>query len=201
MRGGGRAPSEPAGAWPRRRRRRTRRPPRRTRRKTPPSPPFPPLDDGERLDVLVPLHELPDIEVEGLVSLVRSELVGLRPEPDRLRIRRARLFAEAAEHAALEVHVEPVEDLLVLASLVLLVVPVDEDDVDRALDRAERALDAALLVESEHPAEPVARLAGRFRVLDRVGLPEEVPPGHPEADEDVEKEDVVPEAHVRPPPP
>src|SRR5262249_44029624 len=85
--------------------------------------------------------------------------------------------AELAEHAALQVHVEAVQHLLRLAGLVLLVVPVDVDDVDRALDRAERALDAALLVQPEHAAEAVRRQLLLLRVLDRDLLLEEMAPG------------------------
>src|SRR5262249_45048737 len=115
------------------------------------------------------------------------------------------------EHAALQVHVEAVEHLDRLGLLVLLVVPVDVDDVDRALDRAERTLDAALLVEPEHPAEPVRRDLLLLRVLDRHLLLEEVASGHPETLEEVQQRDLVepfPQGHgvsfsllTEPPPP
>src|SRR5437773_4761464 len=104
-----------------------------------------PLDHGEGFHVgsRAPVRQLPDVEVQGVVAVVGGHLVGLRRQPDRLGHRRTGLLAQLAEHAALQVHVEPVEHLDGLA-LVLLVVPVDVDDVDRALDRAERALDTAL---------------------------------------------------------
>src|SRR5207253_8661447 len=75
-------------------------------------------------------------------------------------------------------------------------------DVDRAVDGAERALDAALLVEPEHPAEAVARLLHLFGVLLRVGLPtpeerrEKVDAGRLQAGEDVEEQYVVEKAHA-----
>src|SRR5262249_12897051 len=90
-------------------------------------------------------------------------LVGLCRQPDGLGHRRAGLLAELAEHAALQVHVEAVEHLDRLARPILLVVPVDVDDVDRAFDRAQRALDAALLVEPEHPAESVRTVSSPAR--------------------------------------
>src|SRR5438128_3282 len=138
------------------------------------------LDDGERLDVrrCPPVGQLANVEVERVVPVVRRHLVGLRRQPDRLGIGRARLFAELAEHATLQVHVEPVEDLHRLALRVLLVVPVDVDDVDGALDRTERALDAALLVEAEHPPETVGWQLLLLGVLDGDLLLEEVTAGN-----------------------
>src|SRR5512143_4026904 len=61
------------------------------------------VDARVRLHVRVPPRQLRLVEVEGLVPLVDAELVGLRGEPDRAGVRRARLLAEAAEHAALHV--------------------------------------------------------------------------------------------------
>src|SRR6266542_789676 len=107
-----------------------------------------PFDHREGFDIAgrVPVGELPDVQIQRLVAVVGGHLVRLRGQPDRLGHRRACLLAELAEHAALEVDVEAVEHLDRLPPFILLVVPVDVDDVDRALDRAERALDAALFV-------------------------------------------------------
>src|SRR5437867_354812 len=151
------------------------------------------LDDGERLDVLrrSPVGQFPDVEVERVVAVVRRHLVRLGSEPDGLWVRRARLLAELAEHAALQVHVEAVEHLDRLALGALLVVPVDVDDVDRALDRAEGALDAPLFVEPEHPAETVGRQLLLFRILDRDLLLEEVPSRDGEPVEKVEERQLV----------
>src|SRR5438067_1305588 len=147
------------------------------------------LDDRERLDVLrrSPVGQLADVQIERVVPVVRRHLVRLRGQPDRLGIGRAGLFAQLAEHAALQVDVETVQDLDRLALRVLLVVPVDVDDVDRALDRAERALDAALFVESEHPAEPVGRELLLLGILDRDLLLEEVTARDGESVEQVEQ--------------
>src|SRR5947208_6052465 len=151
------------------------------------------LHHGKRLHVgsLLPVRELSDVEVQRLVAVVSRHLVGLRRQPDRLGHRGARFLAELAEHAALQIDVEPVEHLHRLGGLVLLVVPVDVNDVDRALDRAERALDAPLLVETEHPAEAVGRDLLLLRVLDRHLLFEEMTPRHSETVEEVEERDLV----------
>src|SRR5262245_7117137 len=151
------------------------------------------LDDRERLDVRggLPVGQLADVQVERVVAVVGRHLVGLRRQPDGLGLRRAGLLAELAEHAALQVHVEAVENLDGFARLVLLVVPVNIDDVDRALDRAQRALNAALLVQPEHPAKAVRRDLLLLRVLDRDLLLEEVPPGHRETLEEIEERQLV----------
>src|SRR5512143_1050857 len=159
------------------------------------------LDDREGLDVRrrSPVGQFPDVEVERVVPVVRRHLVRLGRQPDRLRVRRAGLFAQLAEHAALEVDVEAVEHLDRLSCGVLLVVPVDVDDVDRTLDRTERALDTSLLVESEHPPEPVRRQLLLFWVLDRHFLLEEVPASHAQPVEEVEERQLVQpllESHV-----
>src|ERR1700719_1588957 len=80
------------------------------------------FDDREGLHVrrLAPVGQLADVEIERVVAVVGRHLVGLRRQPDRLGHRRARLLAELAEHAALQVHVEAVEDLDRLGLLVLL---------------------------------------------------------------------------------
>src|SRR5215471_2902054 len=155
--------------------------------------PSPLLDHGEGLHVgrRVPVRELADVQVERLVAVVGRHLVGLRRQPDGLGLRRARLLAELAEHAALQVHVEAVGDLHGLARLVLLVVPVDVDDVDRALDRAERALDAPLLVQPEHPAEAVRRDLLLLGVLDGDLLLEEVAARDRQPLEEVEERELV----------
>src|SRR5262245_10583475 len=147
------------------------------------------LDHGERLDVggLAPVRQLAQVQVQRIVAVVGRHLVGLRRQPDGFGLRRAGLLAELAEHATLQVHVEPVEDLDRLAGLVLLVVPVDVDDVDRALDRAERALDTALLVQAEHSAEAVGGDLLLLGILDRHLLLEEVAAGHREPLEEIQE--------------
>src|SRR5258706_10923537 len=118
---------------------------------------------------VVPVLELLHVEVE-IVAVVGGQLVGLRGQPDRLRLGGAGLFAERAEHAALDVDVVAVEDfeLLHLAvHLALLVVDVDVDDVDGTGHRAQLAGDAAVVVEAEHAAEAVGRLHPLLGLADR----------------------------------
>src|SRR5215471_13467751 len=170
-------------------------------RRTPPviaGPPSTPrssslLHHREGLDVrsLLPVGELADVQVQGVVALVGSHLVGLRGQPDRLGHSRAGLFAQLAEHAALDIDVEPVENLDRLSGRVLLVVPVDVNDVDRALDGAQRALDAPLLVQPEHSAEAVRGNLLLLRILDGHLLAEEVTAGHGEAVEEIEQGQAV----------
>src|SRR6266508_354595 len=151
------------------------------------------FDHREGLDVrrFAPVGQLADVEVERVVAVIRRHLVGLRRQPDGLGSCRARFLAELAEHAAFQVHVEPVQHLDRLPLRVLLVVPVDVDDVDRALDGAERALDAALLIQTEHPAEAVGGDLLLLGILDRQLLLEKVAPRHREALEEVEEREPV----------
>src|SRR6266508_641369 len=151
------------------------------------------FDDREGLDVrrLAPVGQLADVEIEGVVAVIRRHLVGLGRQPDGLGSRRARLLAELAEHAALQVHVEAVQHLDRLPLRVLLVVPVDVDDVDRAFDRAEGTLDTPLFVQTEHPAETVRGDLLLLRVLDRQLLLEEVASRDREALEEIEKRQLV----------
>src|SRR6476659_8294734 len=151
------------------------------------------FDDRERLDVLrrSPDGQLADVEVERVVPVVRRHFVGLGRQPDRLGVGGTGFFAELAEHAPLEIHVESVQHLRRLARRSLLVVPVDVDDVDRALDRAQRALDAPLLVQAEHPPEAVGGQLLLLGVLDRHLLLEEVPTRDGETVEEVEQGQLV----------
>src|ERR1041385_2790851 len=152
-----------------------------------------PVRQLRRLRAVLPILELLHIEVE-IVAVVRRELVRLRRQPDRLRLRRAGLFAKRAEHAALDVDVVAVEDLhllLLAVDLTHLVVDVDVDDVDGARHRAELAGDAAVEGEAEHAAEAVGRLEALFRIADRhLRLPE-LAPGGPQPLEEIEEEELI----------
>src|SRR5204862_7120415 len=84
--------------------------------------------------------------------------------------RRAGLFAERAEHAALHVDVVAIENfdfLLLAVGLDDVVMDIDVDDVDRAGDSAQLARDAAVVRELEHPAETIRRLEPSFRITNR----------------------------------
>src|SRR5437763_1517779 len=117
---------------------------------------------------VVPVLELLHVEVE-IVAVVRGQLVSLGGQPDRLRLGRAGLFAERAEHAALDVDVVAIEDFELLhlsIDLALLVVDVDVDDVDGTGQRAELAGDAAIEGELEHAAKAIRRLEALLRIAD-----------------------------------
>src|SRR3954471_22704981 len=140
----------------------------------------------------LPLLKLVHIDVEVLPPVIRGELVGLGGEPDRFGLRRAPLFAEAAEHAPLDVDVEAIQQLLFLLRLrVHLLVPVDIDDVDRAVTGADGAFDAPVLVQPEHAAEAVRGLPALLRILHRDLLLEHVLEGDSEPREEVQKHDLV----------
>src|SRR5712692_2044063 len=151
------------------------------------------LDDGKWLDVLrrSPIGQLADVQIERLVAFIGSHLVGLGRQPDRLGYRRTGFLAKLAEHATFQIDVETVQHLHRLGRLVLLVVPVDIDDVDRALDRAERALDAALFVQPEHSPEAVRGNLLLFRILNRDLAPEEVTPCYGQAVEEIQQRQLV----------
>src|SRR6266851_1118886 len=89
------------------------------------------LDDGKGLDVVgrSPIGQLADVQIQRVVPVVGSHLVGLGRQPDRLGHGRTGFFAKLAEHATLQVDVKTVQHLHRLGRLVLLVVPVDVDDV------------------------------------------------------------------------
>src|SRR5262249_1842509 len=92
-------------------------------------------------------------------------------------LRRTRLFAQRAEHAALDVDVVAVEDLELLhlaVDFALLVMDVDIDDVDRTRDRAELAGDAAVVGEAEHPSKAIRRIEPLLRITDRHPPPVEL---------------------------
>src|SRR6185295_2800767 len=145
-----------------------------------------------------PPFELFFVGVEILPTIVGRELIRLGGQPDRFRLGRAPRLAQAAEHAALEVDVETVELLFFLPRrLVQFLVPIDVDDVDRAIDRAEVALDAAFLVEPEHAAEPVRRRQALLRILHRLFLPKESAAGDAEPREQVEQQKPVEETLPR----
>src|ERR1700687_483550 len=71
------------------------------------------FDDGKWLDVLrrSPVGQLTDVQIERIVAVIGSHLVGLGRQPDRLGHRRTGLLAELAEHAPLQVDVETVQHL------------------------------------------------------------------------------------------
>src|ERR1051325_4855253 len=152
-----------------------------------------------RLRPLFPILELLHVEVE-VVAVVRGQLVGLRGQPDRLRLGGAGLFAERAEHAALDVDVVAVEDfqlLLLAVDLAHLVVDVDVDDVDRTGHRAELAGDAAVEREAEHAAETVRGLEALFGVTDRHLRLEELAPRGSQPLEEIEEEELVAPSMLR----
>jgi hypothetical protein len=67
--------------------------------------------------------------------------------------------------------------------------PIDVDDVDGTIDGTQRALDAPVLVQAEHPPETVRRFHSHLRILDRHLLLPNMPKGDPQTREQVQQHD------------